>query len=258
MLPSSQGESVRPGKMSLQKNRQCAKDREGHAKDNVKGMKWKQVLLLAGFYSLVSFFTLSSFQEFFFRALLIGGWDGVPQTCRLIAFIADLCLLILGPALSSTLPSAPPSLWASSPLQAENIHPLVAFFASTFSLYSGPPRKSTPALEYFKGLVSSVSSEQYFCFLGVGGYIFCYHESETLQGKVRRHGWVLARAIAQGIVSFLMAYHLKISNVFVVFFLGQHCAQLCQVCWLREICWVAKRSCHFICQQQHVFTTVGV
>lgn len=51
--------------MSLQRNRQCAKDREGHAKDNVQGMKWKQVPLLAGFYSPVSFFPLSPFQEFF-------------------------------------------------------------------------------------------------------------------------------------------------------------------------------------------------
>lgn len=75
---------------------------------------------------------------------------------------------------------------------------------------------------------------------------------------MRRHGWVLAWAIAQGTVSFLMPYHLKISNVFVVFLLGQHRAQLCQVCWLRETCWVAKRSCYFICQQQCVSTTVGV
>lgn len=88
-----------------------------------------------------------------------------------------------------------------------------------------------------------------------GGYIPCYHESEVLQAKVRRHGWVLARAIAQGTVSFLMLYHLKISNVFVVFLLGQHSAQLC---WLRETCWVAKRSCYSICQQQGVSTTVGV
>lgn len=244
--------------MSLEKNRECAKDRKGHVKDNVHGMKWKRVLLFSGFYSLVSFFALFSFQEVLFRALLIWGWDAAPQTCRLIAFIVGSCLLILGPALSSTLPSAAPSLWTSSPLQAENIHPLVVFFASTFSFYSGPPRKSTPALEYFKGLVSSVSSVQYFWFFGVKGYVSCYHESDTLQGKVKRHGWVLAGAIAQGTVSFLMPYHLKISNVFVFILLGQHCAQLCQVCWLRETFWVAKRSCCFICQQQHVSTTVGV
>lgn len=157
--------------MSLQKNRQCAKDREGHAKDNVQGMKWKQVPLSAGFYSPVSFFHLSPFQEFF-QGFAAPGWDAVPQTSRLIAFIAGLYLLILGPALSSTLPSSAPSLSASSPLQAENIHPLAAFLASTFSFYSGSPRKSTPALEYFKGLVSSVSIVQYFCFLGVRGSIF--------------------------------------------------------------------------------------
>lgn len=75
-----------------------------------------------------------------------------------------------------------------------------------------------------------------FLVVGVGGYIPCYHESEVLQGKVRRHGWVLAGAIAQGTVSLLMPYHLKISNVFVVFLLGHHSAQLCQVCWLRETC----------------------
>lgn len=124
-------------------------------------------LFLAGFYSLVSFFPLTL--GVFFRVLLLWGWDAIPQTSRLTAFIVGLYLLILGPALSSTLPSAAPSLWASSPLQVGNIHPLAASFASTFSFYSGPPRKSTPALEYFEVLVSSASIVQYFCFLGVRG-----------------------------------------------------------------------------------------
>lgn len=50
------------------------------------------------------------------------------------------------------------------------------------------------------------------------GRILQHSNSELLQEKVRRFGCALAGAMAQGTGSFLVPYHLKISNVIVLYF----------------------------------------
>lgn len=147
------------------------------AKDNAPGMKWKQALTSGNplqkgctlSHLPVSFFLLFPlsgrlFQSFI--ALRLGFCSSNIQPdciCGGFILICPWASIVIYPTQHFSLP-----LSFSPTAGGEHSSPR-GFFASSFSLYSGRPRKSTPAFEYFKGLFSSVCIVQYFCFLGVSG-----------------------------------------------------------------------------------------
>lgn len=230
-FPGAYAQTRGPGEMLLQKHWQCAKDTEGHVQRTMckewngsRSLFWQTITsgnpLQKGCRLSrlpVSFFPLFPLSRRLFQSfarLRLGCCSSNIQPNCIHGGFIFICLW----ASIVLYPTQGFSLRASSPPQAENIHPLAAFLPALLVSILDCLENPLQLLSILKECSVHCALCNTSAFLVSVGHIPWHGKSVFLQGKARRYGGVLAGAMAQGTVSFLVPYHLKISNVFALFF----------------------------------------